>query len=206
MQTLLSPLFSVLLFVRLSPVSNNHAIPDNLALPPQSTKAASHFSEISHSLNKFNFSKRSASDGLRSERVVTPRLRPSTKDLAPDIASHLKPSETESVNEVPDEVSAATSQITISRPLPPLPDRVLVCVLPSGTQLANGLRHLSTCAILAEDTGRMLLLDPTLSISADFFRLFNPVNEFARIPENHRQRGDRNQTLTIARTMISISP
>ena len=66
--------------------------------------------------------------------------------------------------------ATASRQRTQPRPPLPLPDRVLVCVLPQGTQLANGLRHLSTCAILAEATGRRLLLDPTLSMSADFFR------------------------------------
>ena len=49
--------------------------------------------------------------------------------------------------------------------------RVLVCVLPQGTQLANGLRHLCSCFVLARHSNRELRIDPTLSMCASFFQL-----------------------------------
>jgi len=55
-----------------------------------------------------------------------------------------------------------------------LPDRAIVALFPVGTQLANGLRHLSTCSILAEKSGRELLVDPSKSICAAFFARFLP--------------------------------
>lgn len=45
----------------------------------------------------------------------------------------------------------------------------LVCVLPQGTQLANGLRHILSCAIIARDLGMNLAVDPAASLSAMFF-------------------------------------
>ena len=51
-----------------------------------------------------------------------------------------------------------------------LASRVLVCVLPQGTQLANGLRHLCTCFILARHSNRALKIDPTQSMCASFFQ------------------------------------
>ena len=51
-----------------------------------------------------------------------------------------------------------------------LASRVLVCVLPQGTQLANGLRHLCTCFILARHSNRALRIDPTQSMCASFFQ------------------------------------
>ena len=46
--------------------------------------------------------------------------------------------------------------VTIQRPC--FPERVLVCVLPFGTQLANGFRHLCSCFVIARHSKRQLRL------------------------------------------------
>ena len=72
-----------------------------------------------------------------------------------------------------DRVSILAGSTKIAR----FPSRVLLCVLPTGTQLANGLRHLCSCFILARHSDRDLrigtfpslpsaiLLSPSPSIS-----------------------------------------
>lgn len=49
---------------------------------------------------------------------------------------------------------AKEPNVTISH----FPERVLVCVLPFGTQLANGFRHLCSCLVLARCSNRELRL------------------------------------------------
>jgi len=46
----------------------------------------------------------------------------------------------------------------VSKGIERFPARMLVCVLPTGTQLANGLRHLCSCFILARHSNRELRL------------------------------------------------
>ena len=46
--------------------------------------------------------------------------------------------------------------VAIQRPC--FPERVLVCVLPFGTQLANGFRHLCSCFVIARHSKRQLRL------------------------------------------------
>jgi hypothetical protein len=100
---------------------------------------------------------------LRSEHVVPGESFEHDHRLANLIPDLLNKNRGTSIKE--------KQQIVQPRSIPQsLAERVLVCVLPQGTQLANGLRHLSTCSIIADATGRRLLLDPTLSMSAEFFR------------------------------------
>jgi hypothetical protein len=159
---------------------NDLASNNGAALAPQYVKIINCEGDLSHPLRGLNLSRVS---GLQSEQKAVSQLRPTSECLPVSVANLPEPQSLNTESKRPEDYSTVpqTESQPQLRPLLPVQDRILVCVLPSGTQLANGLRHLSTCAILAHAMGRTLLFDPTLSMSADFFRFYQSLSFTANI-------------------------